>query len=287
MRNSPLSPVTSVSALRTRVKTWRSDGLSIGFVPTMGALHEGHLSLVRLAKAQCDKVIASVFVNPAQFAPGEDYQAYPRTFLEDAEKLQNEACDMIYAPEASIMYPDGFVSEVRVGGPSEGLESAARPHFFNGVATVVAKLLNQVRPDIAVFGEKDYQQLLVIRRLVADLDLDVDIMAGPIARETDGLALSSRNAYLSEADRTRAARLFAILSDCAAALKAGRSRAEAEADATEAAREAFDAVDYLEVRDPVALAVLPQGALSGSARLLAAVRLGEVRLIDNLAVSPS
>jgi pantoate--beta-alanine ligase len=286
MRNSPLSPVTSISALRTRVKTWRSDGLTIGFVPTMGALHEGHLSLVRLARAHCDKVIASIFVNPAQFAPGEDFAAYPRTFLDDAEKLQGEACDMIYAPDDSVMYPDGFVSEVSVGGPAEGLESAARPHFFKGVATVVAKLLNQVRPDIAVFGEKDYQQLLVIRRLARDLDLDVDIMAGPIAREADGLALSSRNAYLGEAAREQAAQLFAILNTCADALKSGAGRADAEAEARAAAAEAFDSVDYIEARDPNSLAPLPDGPLSAPARLLAAVRLGEVRLIDNIAVSP-
>ncbi len=280
----PVPTVSTVSDLRAAVSDWRAQGLSIGFVPTMGALHAGHIALVTQALAQCDRVVASIFVNPAQFAPGEDFDAYPRTLEADAAKLAAAGCHLLFAPRARDMYPDGFVTTITLSGPAEGLESAARPHFFAGVATVVAKLLNQVRPDVAVFGEKDYQQLLVIRRLATDLDLDTRIEAGITVREADGLALSSRNAYLSPADRQRAGRLNVILADFAAQLEAGADLAQAEAAAAAAARAAFDSVDYVTARCAQTLAPLPPGPLDRPARVLAAVRVGATRLIDNRGV---
>ncbi|MCC5996580.1 MAG: pantoate--beta-alanine ligase [Oceanicaulis sp.] len=283
----PLPSAHAVRDLRAAIAAWRADGLTIGFVPTMGALHAGHIALVDQALARCDRVVASVFVNPAQFAPGEDFDAYPRTLDADAAKLAGAGCHLLYAPSAREMYPDGFATTISLSGPAEGLESAARPHFFSGVATVVAKLLNQVRPDAAVFGEKDYQQYLVIRRLAADLDLPVAIEAGPTVREADGLALSSRNVYLSPEDRRRAARLNVILADFARALAAGRLADEAEADALEAARASFDGVDYMTARCADTLAPLGPGAVDRPARVLGAVRLGSTRLIDNRAVSPA
>jgi pantoate--beta-alanine ligase len=282
----PLPLVSAVSDLRAVLARWRTDGLSIGFVPTMGALHAGHIALVTQALSRCDRVVASIFVNPAQFAPGEDFDAYPRTLEADAAKLAAAGCHLLFAPRARDMYPDGFATKIALTGPAEGLESAARPHFFSGVATVVAKLLNQVRPDVAVFGEKDYQQLLVIRRLAADLDLETLIEAGETVREPDGLALSSRNAYLSPADRQRAGRLNVILADFAAQLEAGGDIARAEAAALDAARAAFDSVDYVTARCAQSLAPLEPGRLDRPARVLAAVRVGSTRLIDNRAASP-
>lgn len=287
MLNLQIPHATTVSALRTRIRGWRAEGLSVGFVPTMGALHKGHLALVQLAKAQCDRVVASIFVNPAQFAPGEDFAAYPRTVIEDSQKLTEAHCDLIYLPTNEAIYPAGFASSISIAGAAEGLESVTRPHFFNGVATVVAKLLNQVRPDIAVFGEKDYQQLLVIRQLVRDLDLDVDIIAGETVRESDGLALSSRNAYLTPQERQRAARLNVILNQFAADLHAGQHVDAARLTALTACQAGFDAVDYIEARCAETLAPLAAGRLQAPARLLAAVRLGTTRLIDNCAASPS
>jgi pantoate--beta-alanine ligase len=283
MLNLQIPHANTVSALRARVRSWRDDRLSVGFVPTMGALHDGHMSLVRLAKAHCDRVVASVFVNPRQFAEGEDLDAYPRTMMEDAEKLTDARCDLIYLPSDAVMYPEGYSASVSLKGPALGLESEARPHFFDGVATVVAKLFNQVRPDMAFFGEKDYQQLLVIRQLVKDLDFPVDIIGGETAREADGLAMSSRNVYLSPAERERAGRLNVILAEFAAALAAGTPRAEAQQAALEAARETFDAVDYVEARCAASLAPLGDGPIDRNARVLAAVRLGSTRLIDNMA----
>jgi pantoate--beta-alanine ligase len=250
----------------------------------MGALHAGHIALVRQALARCDRVLASVFVNPAQFAPGEDFDAYPRTLEADAEKLAAAGCHLVYAPNAAVMYPGGFATTVSLAGPAQGLESAARPHFFAGVATVVTKLLNQVRPDAAVFGEKDYQQLLVIRRLAADLDLGVEIVAGETVREADGLALSSRNAYLSPDERARAGRLNGILNDFAGALRGGAAPQTAQAEALAAAQAVFDSVDYVEARCAQTLEALPAGPLARPARVLAAVRVGKTRLIDNMGV---
>jgi pantoate--beta-alanine ligase len=279
-----MNAVTTVADLRAAVGDWRKDGLRVGFVPTMGALHEGHLALVRQALEAADRVVVSVFVNPAQFAEGEDFDSYPRTLEDDAAKLARTGAQLIYAPTARVMYPEGFTTQVRLGGPAEGLESAARPHFFHGVALVVAKLLNQVRPDIAVFGEKDYQQLLVVRRMVEDLDLGVEIAAGETVREFDGLALSSRNAYLSPEDRRRAGVLNVILSEFAEALRSGTPTSVAEAVAIEKAVQAFDAVDYVTVRHAHSLAALPEGPISAPARVLAAVKVGTTRLIDNMAV---
>lgn len=284
MLTQQIPHATTLSALRTRIKSWRQDGLTVGFVPTMGALHDGHLSLVRLAKAHCDKVVASVFVNPAQFAEGEDYGSYPRSVIDDSEKLALEKCDLVYLPERDAMYPNGFATELVVKGAAEGLESDNRPHFFHGVATVVCKLFNQVRPDVAVFGEKDYQQLQVIRQMVRDLDFGIDIIPAEIVRERDGLAMSSRNAYLSEADRARAAELNKIIFALAAELKSGAPVADALEAARASAENAFDAVDYLEVRNAQSLARIDSTTVSEPARVLATVRLGETRLLDNCAV---
>ncbi|MBO6798125.1 pantoate--beta-alanine ligase [Maricaulis sp.] len=284
MLTQQIPHATTLSALRTRIKSWRQDGQTVGFVPTMGALHDGHLSLVRLAKAHCDKVVASVFVNPAQFAEGEDFDAYPRAVIDDSAKLALEKCDLVYLPEREAMYPDGFASEIIVKGAAEGLESDSRPHFFNGVATVVCKLFNQVRPDVAVFGEKDYQQLQVIRQMVRDLDLGIDIIPGEIVREKDGLAMSSRNAYLSEENRARAAELNKIIFALAAELRQGEPLNAALETARASAENAFDAVDYLDVRNAKTLARFDGDTLDGPARVLATVRLGETRLLDNCAV---
>ncbi len=275
------------SAIRQAVTRWRSEGLRVAFVPTMGALHEGHLSLVDLALAHADRVVASIFVNPKQFAPGEDFESYPRTFDDDRDQLRARGCHVLYAPRPADMYPDGFATTVRLTGPALELESAARPHFFDGVATVVAKLLNQVRPDCAVFGEKDYQQLLVVRQMVRDLDLGVEIIAGPTARADDGLALSSRNANLSAAQRRLAPQLYAVLRHAASALMGGVSPAVVEDHArTALARTGFDEVDYVAVRDAATLGGVGQPAPGQALRVLAAVRLGAVRLIDNIGVTP-
>ncbi len=277
----PLPAAYTLAELRATVSDWRRQGLTIGFAPTMGALHDGHLALVTEALERADRVVASIFVNPAQFAPGEDFEAYPRTLETDAGKLAGAGAHLVYAPSASEMYPQGFSTTVSLSGPAEGLESDARPHFFAGVATVVTKLFNQVRPDLAVFGEKDYQQLLVIRRLSADLDLGVEIVPGATVREPDGLALSSRNAYLEPADRRRAAALNLILADFARALEAGGARQAAQDAAMAAARDAFDAVDYVEARCAETLQPLPDGPIDRPARVLAAVKVGTTRLIDN------
>ena len=282
----PLPAVSTRAALRDQVEAWRAEGLRIGFVPTMGALHAGHLSLIETALANADRVVASIFVNPTQFAPGEDFQTYPRTLESDAVKLAEARCHLLYAPSAAEVYPDGFATTVSVAGPAEGLESEARPHFFAGVATVVSKLFNQVRPDLAVFGEKDYQQLLVIRRMNADLDLGVEIIAGETLREADGLAMSSRNAYLDRPARERAGKLNQILTILCDSLHAGEPVERAAADAFKAGEDVFDSVDYLEVRDAQTLAALGPGRLEGPARVLAAVRIAGVRLIDNMPAEP-
>jgi pantoate--beta-alanine ligase len=239
--------VTTIADLRARVAAWRKDGARVGLVPTMGALHDGHLSLVRATGSVCQKVVVSIFVNPTQFAPHEDFDRYPRTLETDAAKLATTGkTDLIFAPTEREIYPDGFATKLEVGGPSAGLETDFRPHFFGGVATVVSKLLIAAMPDYAIFGEKDYQQLLVIRRMVKDLALSIEIAGGAIIREADGLAMSSRNAYLSAQDRKIAGRMNLILKDVIARLHRGDPIEVAEqfgkSDLLEAG---FNSVDYV------------------------------------------
>ena len=251
-------------------------------VPTMGAIHAGHLSLLAEAKAKADRVVTSLFVNSLQFGPREDFQAYPRDEAKDAAALAAGGSDLLYAPESSEMYPPGFSTKVRVGDLTEDLCGAARPNHFDGVATVVAKLLLQCAPDIAIFGEKDYQQLLVIKRLVRDLDIPVEIASGAIVREDDGLALSSRNAYLSPAERKIAPVLYQTICNVAADLEQGRGADDASAAARFKLEAAGFRVDYVAVRNPDTLEAL-HGPVK-DARVLTAVRLGKTRLIDNVPV---
>ena len=275
---------TTIDELRARIATLREGGARLGFVPTMGALHEGHVSLVHETRNHADRVIVSIFVNPTQFAPHEDFDRYPRTLESDAEKLfAAGGTDLIFAPAVGEMYPDGFATRIEVGGPSQGLESDIRPHFFYGVATVVAKLLLAVMPDVATFGEKDYQQLLVVRRLAADLGLATEILGAPIIRESDGLAMSSRNAYLSAFERQVAGQLNLVLKQVHGMLRGGAAIAAAEEAGKRALLEAgFGSVDYVAVRDATSLAGL--AVLDRPARVLAAATVGKTRLIDNMAV---
>jgi pantoate--beta-alanine ligase len=274
--------LTELVELRARVAGWRRAGLRVGLVPTMGNLHDGHFSLVRLAHAHADRVVASVFVNPTQFGPDEDFGRYPRTPQADAEGLQEAGCDLMWLPSVETMYPYGTEGtvQVRVPGVTTVLEGAHRPGHFDGVATVVARLLNQVRPDVAVFGRKDYQQLAVIRYLVRDLAFPTDIVAASIHREADGLALSSRNQYLSAAERPRAARIHATLVSMRDAMLAGRPRLEIESAATRQLAEAGFDVDYTVLRR--ADLTEPAAGESGPLVALVAARLGRTRLIDNL-----
>lgn len=284
---SPLGIARSIRALRARVDGWREAGEKVALIPTMGALHAGHASLVRVGARHADRTVVSIFVNPKQFAAHEDLATYPRQEAADLDLLQTVGCSLVYCPTPEEMYPRGFETAVAVGGVSAQLEGAARPHFFGGVATVVLKLLNQCRPDVAVFGEKDFQQLLVIRRLVRDLDLPVDIVGAPTLREADGLAMSSRNAYLDDAERAVAGRLNGIMNDTAEAIVGGADVAGALSDARRKIGEAgFQRTDYFELRDAETLEATPSGALQpgAAARLLAAVMIGRTRLIDNCAV---
>jgi pantoate--beta-alanine ligase len=281
----PLPIVRTVEGLRTVVRDWRRQGLSVAFVPTMGALHEGHLTLVREAGRRADRVVASVFVNPTQFAAHEDLGTYPRRETEDAGLLATTGCDLLFAPTAGEMYPDGFVTSVAVGGPTQGLETDFRPHFFGGVAVVVAKLLNQVQADVAVFGEKDYQQLMVVRRMARDLDIPTEIVGAPTERDGHGLALSSRNAYLSQAELDVARRLNGILAEAAAKAADRRPLAAVEREAyADLLKVGFDRIDYVAVRHADNMAAFPGGVVDGPARILAAAWLGKTRLIDNMAV---
>ena len=278
-------PVAEAPAeVRKRAAAWRKDGAGIALIPTMGALHEGHLSHIAHARARAARVVVSIFVNPAQFAPQEDFARYPRDLAGDLAKLERAGgVDLVYAPAAAEMYPDGFDTRLVVGGAAAGLESEFRPHFFSGVATVVAKLLIQVSPDIATFGEKDYQQLLVVKRLVRDLDFSVDIIPVPILREPDGLALSSRNAYLSPAERKIAPALHSVLRSTAGLARSGHGIPESEAEGAAALLTAgFARVDYVAIRDAATLQ--PLRDVKRPARVLAAAWLGKTRLIDNLAV---
>ena len=278
--------IRSVADLRARVRYWRDQGLAVGFVPTMGALHPGHLSLVARALEEADRVVASVFVNPTQFGPGEDFDRYPRQEEKDAALLAEAGCHVLFAPTVGEMYPAGFASRIQVAGVSDGLCGAARPGHFDGVATVVTKLLLQVLPDLAVFGEKDYQQLAVIRRLVRDLDIPVRVVGGPTVRESDGLALSSRNAFLDPIQRAVAPALHRAIDAVARGLEAGGEAAPLLARAVADLRGAgFAAVDYVEARDAETLAPIERLG-DRPARVLAAVRLGSTRLIDNVAATP-
>jgi pantoate--beta-alanine ligase len=280
----PTVPIVSdIGALRAQLAAWRAEGARIGLVPTMGALHDGHLSLVGATLAAADKVVVSIFVNPTQFAPDEDFETYPRTLDRDAGKLAASQAALIFAPAAREIYPPDFATGIVVGGPAKGLESDFRPHFFAGVALVVAKLLIAVAPDIATFGEKDYQQLLVVRRMARDLGLPVEIRGAPIVREADGLAMSSRNAYLSAAERAIAGKMNLVLKLACEALREGRAVAAAEEAGKQALIAAgFDTVDYLAVRDDETLA--PPTERNRPARVLAAAKIGRTRLIDNMAV---
>jgi len=285
MAEATLPIVRTVPDLRAQVRGWKAQGLRIALVPTMGALHAGHISLIDLARRQADRVVASIFVNPTQFGPNEDFERYPRNEERDAAALAGAGCDLLFAPTVAEMYAPGFATTIHVGGVAEPLEGAHRPTHFAGVATVVAKLLIQAEPDIAIFGEKDYQQLQVIRRLALDLDIPTAIIGAPIARAEDGLALSSRNAYLSPSEREIAAALNRVLNDAAAALHVGEAVAKVEGDGTAALVQAgFDRVDYFAVCDADTLAPRGPGPLEGRSRILAAASLGKTRLIDNIAV---
>jgi pantoate--beta-alanine ligase len=279
---TPPHLVATVAELRHALAPLRGSE-KIALVPTMGALHDGHLALVRAAKERTPHVVASIFVNPTQFAPHEDFHSYPRDLKSDSEKLAAENTTLIFAPSPKEMYPDGFATTVSVKGPAVGLESDFRPHFFDGVATIVAKLITAAMPDYVLFGEKDYQQLLVVKRLVRDLALPAGIIAVPISREADGLAMSSRNAYLSVPERKVAGRLNRILLEVIRRLGDGAGVAEAQAHGVAALKDAgFDSVDYVALRDAETLA--PVSGLERPARLLAAARIGKTRLIDNMSV---
>lgn len=275
--------VRSVAALRSHVAAWRKAGDRIALVPTMGALHAGHISLVEEGLKRADRVIATIFVNPKQFGANEDLDRYPRQEAADVLLLEAVRCSLLFAPDVTEMYPAGFATNISVAGVTEGLCGAARPGHFDGVATVVTKLLNQAQADIALFGEKDYQQLLTIKRLARDLDIPTEIIGVPTKREADGLALSSRNAYLSAAERAQAAALPQALGQARDALRAG-APVEDTLGAIFAKLEAagFGPIDYVELR--CAETLEPLSVLDRPARLLAAARLGRTRLIDNIEV---
>jgi pantoate--beta-alanine ligase len=277
--------VRDIEALRQAVADLRAEGGTIAFAPTMGALHAGHIALVAEGRRRAAHVVASIFVNPKQFGPDEDLSAYPRREASDARMLEEADCALLWSPDAETMYPDGFATNIAVAGLGADLDGAARPGHFDGVATVVAKLFNQVRPDFALFGEKDYQQLAIIRRMVRDLDLPVEIVGVPTQRDADGLALSSRNAYLTDEERRAARALPRALGEAASAIQSGAAVGEALAAARKKlAKAGFDPIDYVALRDAATLA--PVATLEGPARLLAAARIGRTRLIDNLPVAP-
>ncbi|MBJ7533970.1 pantoate--beta-alanine ligase [Rhodomicrobium vannielii ATCC 17100] len=277
--------VRTAGELRKTVQGWRKHGEKVALVPTMGALHDGHLSLIKLAKKYADRVVVSVFVNPTQFAPHEDYNSYPRTEEQDWHKLAAGGADAMYAPNVHEIYPGDFATRVEVAGVTQTLEGISRPHFFSGVTTIVAKLFLQCLPDVALFGEKDYQQLLVIKRMVKDLNFPIVIVPGPILREPDGLAMSSRNVYLDARERGLAPQLHAVIKDMAFDLVAEREVEETLAQGVARLESAGFRVDYLEIRDAETLLPL-EGIVRQPARVLAAVYLGRVRLIDNFAVIP-
>jgi pantoate--beta-alanine ligase len=275
--------VRDVKSLRRHIDAWRAKQETIGLIPTMGALHDGHLSLIRAAMRDCDRVIATIFVNPTQFAPSEDFASYPRDEAVDIARLEQISTDLLFAPDVDAMYADGFSTAVSVSGLSQKLCGASRPHFFGGVATVVAKLLIQAMPDHAYFGEKDFQQLQVIRRMARDLDIPTRIVGVSTVREADGLAMSSRNWYLSPDERKIAPVLYRVLCETAQAVAAGGACADAaERGRKELAAAGFTKIDYLSICDSQTLEEAE--FVNGPARVLVAAYLGATRLIDNVAV---
>jgi pantoate--beta-alanine ligase len=276
--------VRTVPALRRAIDSLRARKATVALVPTMGALHDGHVSLVRQAKRRANKVIVSIFVNPTQFAPSEDFSSYPRTWKADVAKLATENVDLIWNPDVRTMYPEGFATRITPDGPATvGLEDRFRPHFFGGVATVVGKLFTQVRPDFAIFGEKDFQQLRVVTRMAGDLDLGVKVIGAKTVRERDGLAMSSRNVYLSPEQRAVAGLLYRTMKQCAARLRAGDDIDATIAGGAGMIAAAGFALDYFEVRHAETLAPIAS-AKDGPMRIVVAAKLGTTRLIDNIAV---
>lgn len=276
--------ISAIPALRKTVARWRQEGARIALVPTMGALHEGHLALVEAARKKAGRVVVSIFVNPQQFAPHEDFATYPRDLDSDLAKLKPLGVDAVWAPDAAAMYPQGFSTKVMPAGPAlAGLEDTFRPHFFGGVATVVGKLFLQVQPDAALFGEKDYQQLKVVTRMAADLDIPVRIFGVPTMREKDGLALSSRNVYLSADERKTAPLIHRVLRDCATRIAGNEPIAQVLGDGKKTLGDAGFVLDYLEARHAETLEKVAS-IKDGPIRLLVAAKLGKTRLIDNLAV---
>ena len=279
-----LKIVRTVKDLRKQIAKWRESGKSIALVPTMGALHDGHLSLVKLAAKKADRVVVSIFVNPAQFAPHEDLARYPRDEASDLQKLEPVETDLVWSPTVEEMYGANFATRIMPEGAADGLEGEFRPHHFGGVATVCCKLFSQVTPDVAIFGEKDFQQLCVLRQMVRDLNLPLKLIGAPTQREKDGLALSSRNAYLTPEERKIAPALYKIISELAEKVGGGADIPSAEGNARIMLRASgFNKVDYLEVRDAETLAA-PVEKSGRALRVLAAAILGKTRLIDNVAV---
>jgi pantoate--beta-alanine ligase len=279
-----LMVVRTVPALRRAVDALRARKATIALVPTMGALHDGHMSLVRVAKQRAQRVIVSIFVNPTQFAPTEDFGSYPRTWKTDLAKLTAEKVDLIWHPDVKAMYPDGFATRITPEGPATvGLEDRFRPHFFGGVATVVGKLFTQCRPDVAIFGEKDFQQFRVVSQMSRDLDLGVKVIGSKTVRERDGLAMSSRNVYLSPEERRVAPELYRAMKESARRIRAGEAIDAAVAGGAELIEKAGFKLDYLEVRHAETLAPIAS-IKDGPLRMLVAARLGTTRLIDNIAV---
>jgi pantoate--beta-alanine ligase len=279
-----ISRIRTLARLRKATANFRDKDETVALVPTMGALHEGHLSLIRVAQRRADRIVVSIFVNPTQFAPHEDLASYPRTFESDMAALKRLGVDLVWVPDTDVMYPEGFATRVAPQGAAlAGLEDKHRPHFFGGVATVVAKLLLQCLPDMAVFGEKDYQQLKVVTQMTRDLNIPVKVIGAPTVRDRDGLALSSRNAYLSPAARAVAPTLYRVLTDCAKRIRQGEAIAGVLAAGRQAIGSAGFAVDYLEARHAETLQ--PIESFGGSPiRLLVAARIGSTRLIDNVPV---
>lgn len=277
-----MQTIRQLDLLRRGIADFRAEGATIAFVPTMGALHAGHMALIEAAKRPGTRVVASIFVNPKQFGPNEDLARYPRKELADTRMLADAGCDLLWMPPVELMYPEGFATTISVAGVSEGLDGATRPGHFDGVATVVAKLFNQVRPDIAYFGEKDFQQLAVIRRMVADLDIGIEIAGVPTQREDDGLALSSRNVYLDADERARAVALPRALGVAARSIGKGIEVDTVLATARESLAAAGFEIDYVTLVDAETLAEAADP--SRPRRLLAAARMGATRLIDNIAV---